>query len=93
MCLNELKINFCIYYFYYSAFDVLSFPYGTATVDKLIVKLPHLFSADFFYDKTLKNRIMYEALYELFVSQQRFDVEQIRKDEALIIPANIDYTS
>lgn len=34
-----------------------------------------------------------EALYRRAVGMQAQDVEEVRKDEQLIIPANIDYLS
>ncbi|XP_075220870.1 5-taurinomethyluridine-[tRNA] synthase subunit MTO1, mitochondrial isoform X2 [Lycorma delicatula] len=76
-----------------SAFDMLSLPNGQVTADQLIIKLPQFFDGELLRDKKLHNRILYEALYHLVVLQQNDDVNQIRRDEALIIPPDIDYAS
>ena len=41
----------------------------------------------------LCRRIKIEALYQEAVKQQHEEVELIRRDEALLIPPNIDYRS
>lgn len=44
-------------------------------------------------DSDLCNRIKIEALYENAIKNQKIEVNEIKRDEALLIPKNIDYLS
>jgi tRNA uridine 5-carboxymethylaminomethyl modification enzyme len=44
-------------------------------------------------DRELCDRVKIEAMYENFVKGQEREVMEIRRDEALLIPRNIDYLS
>lgn len=45
------------------------------------------------YDPLLENRLHIEALYEIFAADQVLEVEEVRKEESLIIPKDLNYNS
>ncbi|KAH8321466.1 hypothetical protein KR074_005574 [Drosophila pseudoananassae] len=75
-----------------TAFEMLSIPADNITVEQLIGLHPNELSwlAD---DWNLAERIKIEALYSFFVEEQQRDVEDVRREERLTIPADIDYFS
>ncbi|KAH8350154.1 hypothetical protein KR067_003188 [Drosophila pandora] len=75
-----------------TAFEMLSIPADNITVEQLIKLHPKELSwlAD---DRNLAERIKIEALYSFFVEEQQRDVEDVRREERLTIPADIDYFS
>ncbi|XP_017090712.2 protein MTO1 homolog, mitochondrial [Drosophila bipectinata] len=75
-----------------TAFEMLSIPADNITVEQLIGLHPKELSwlAD---DRNLAERIKIEALYSFFVEEQQRDVEDVRREERLTIPADIDYFS
>lgn len=44
-------------------------------------------------DPLLENRLHIEALYEFAAGEQAGEVAEVRKDEALIIPKDLNYNS
>lgn len=44
-------------------------------------------------DKELCDRVKIEAVYERVVKEQAKEVMEIRRDESMLIPKNIDYSS
>ncbi|XP_001360830.1 protein MTO1 homolog, mitochondrial [Drosophila pseudoobscura] len=75
-----------------TAFDMLAIPADNITVDKLI----NLFPTELSWlrdDNNLAERLKIEALYSFFVEEQQRDVEDVRREERLAIPADIDYFS
>lgn len=75
-----------------TAFEMLSIPADNITVEQMIQLHPEELSwlAD---DRNLAERIKIEALYSFFVEEQTRDVEDVRREERLTIPADIDYFS
>lgn len=75
-----------------SAFDMLGVPADNITVDQLINLCPDELGwlRD---DDGMANRLKIEALYAFFVDEQQRDVEDVRREERLCIPADIDYYS
>ncbi|XP_005176876.1 protein MTO1 homolog, mitochondrial [Musca domestica] len=73
-----------------TAFDMLGIPADNVTLDKLISLMPnelgHLRE-----QRLLGERIKIEALYSHFVEEQFKDVEEVRREESLVIPKDIDY--
>ncbi|KAL9917255.1 protein MTO1 homolog, mitochondrial [Glossina fuscipes fuscipes] len=73
-----------------SAFDMLGIPSDNVTLKQLIDLLPqelgHLSDIT-----TLADRIKIEALYSHFVEEQMQEVNEVRREEHLIIPKDIDY--
>lgn len=60
--------------------------------EMLVKYLPDQFGS--LKDKShIFKRLKIEAIYEAVVEVQKLEVDAIRKDEALLIPADIDYTS
>lgn len=45
------------------------------------------------HDPSLENRLHIEALYEAAAADQAKEVEEVRRDEALLIPKDVDYNS
>lgn len=75
-----------------TAFDMLGMPIDNITLDKLINLMPqelgHLKNV-----RSLAERIKIEALYSHFVEEQLKDVNEVRREESLLIPKDIDYFS
>ncbi|XP_044731978.1 protein MTO1 homolog, mitochondrial [Chrysoperla carnea] len=74
-----------------TAFEMVSIPADNVTIEKLYkaLKLPEL--QQFAEDKSLATRLEIEASYEHASTIQAKEVEEIRRDEQLIIPENLDY--
>ncbi|KAL7735712.1 hypothetical protein ACLKA6_019969 [Drosophila palustris] len=75
-----------------SAFDMLGVPADNIKVDDLISLCPDELGwlRD---DGDIAARLKIEALYAFFVDEQQRDVEDVRREERLCIPADIDYFS
>ncbi|KAM7345150.1 protein MTO1 homolog, mitochondrial [Cochliomyia hominivorax] len=75
-----------------TAFDMLGIPADNIVLNDLIKIMPqelgHLKD-----DLSIGERIKIEALYEHFVEEQSKDAEQVKMEESLIIPKNINYFS
>uniref|UniRef100_A0A1A9WNB1 tRNA uridine 5-carboxymethylaminomethyl modification enzyme C-terminal subdomain domain-containing protein n=1 Tax=Glossina brevipalpis TaxID=37001 RepID=A0A1A9WNB1_9MUSC len=75
-----------------SAFDMLGIPSDNITLKQLIDLLPqelgHLNNV-----KALEDRIKIQALYSYFIEEQMHQVNEVRREENLIIPRDIDYFS
>jgi len=75
-----------------TAFDMLGIPADNITVDQLIQLHPNELSW-LSGERNLAERLKIEALYSFFVDEQQRDVEDVRREERLSIPADIDYFS
>ncbi|TDG50582.1 hypothetical protein AWZ03_002886 [Drosophila navojoa] len=75
-----------------SAFDMLSVPSENISVKQLIELCPNELSW-LRADDELATRLKIEALYSFFVDEQQRDVEDVRREERLCIPGDIDYFS
>ncbi|XP_062134123.1 protein MTO1 homolog, mitochondrial [Drosophila sulfurigaster albostrigata] len=75
-----------------SAFEMLGVPADNISVDQLIELYPDELNwlRD---DGDIAARLKIEALYGFFVEEQLRDVEDVRREERLSIPADIDYFS
>ncbi|XP_076626249.1 5-taurinomethyluridine-[tRNA] synthase subunit MTO1, mitochondrial isoform X2 [Colletes latitarsis] len=73
-----------------SAFDMLSLADNSVTVDTLISAFPDRFGylAD---DSNIARRLQIEATYEYYIAEQQQEVDEIRKNEQMTIPPDIDY--
>lgn len=75
-----------------TAFEMLGIPADNITLESLVRIMPEELKS--IQDvHTVAERIKIEALYAHFVEEQLKDVEEVRKDESLLIPKNIDYLS
>ncbi|KAF5307999.1 hypothetical protein FQR65_LT06567 [Abscondita terminalis] len=74
-----------------SAFDMLEFSKDEVTVEMISRICPEL--EKYATDVTIAQRLKIEALYEAAIADQAEDVEEMRKDESLILPEDLDYTS
>jgi tRNA uridine 5-carboxymethylaminomethyl modification enzyme len=68
-----------------SAFDLLSLP--DASIDALTVIWPELGAID----AKIARQIEIDAKYAVYLDRQARDIEAARRDEALVIPARLDY--
>ncbi|KAH8258385.1 hypothetical protein KR038_010591 [Drosophila bunnanda] len=75
-----------------TAFDMLGIPADNITVDQLTQLHPNELSW-LSGDRNLAERLKIEALYSFFVDEQQRDVEDVRREERLAIPSDIDYFS
>ncbi|XP_014488913.1 PREDICTED: protein MTO1 homolog, mitochondrial [Dinoponera quadriceps] len=75
-----------------SAFEILGYPNNEFTFAQLVEKLPELLSY-FDGDPVLAMRVEIEAKYAFAVEDQQHQVDDIRKNEQMIIPEDIDYNS
>ncbi|KAH8418691.1 hypothetical protein KR222_010626 [Zaprionus bogoriensis] len=75
-----------------SAFDMLAVPADNISVDQLIDHYPKELGW-LRADSAIAARLKIEALYSFFVDEQQRDVEDVRREERLAIPADIDYFS
>ena len=73
-----------------SAFEILNLADEVVTVDMLVSALPDRFGhlAD---DPIVLRRLQIEALYAQGIAEQQHEVNEIRKNERMIIPSDIDY--
>ncbi|KAJ9597787.1 hypothetical protein L9F63_011395, partial [Diploptera punctata] len=74
------------------AFDVLSVAHDNVTIQKLDTAFPGVFTS-IATNQTLCERLQIEALYEAATLDQQEEVMEVRRDEALVIPNQIDYTA
>lgn len=74
-----------------SAFDLLAVGDLDVSVDMFYATIPGLERS--VGGSAVAERLRIEALYEAAVAGQRAEIEEVRKDEALSIPAAIDYNS
>ncbi|XP_067627731.1 protein MTO1 homolog, mitochondrial [Eurosta solidaginis] len=73
-----------------SAFDMLGIPADNISLAQMIDLQPD--ELRWLQNETaICDRIKIEALYDYFVAEQQRDVEDVRRDEGLAIPTNIDY--
>lgn len=79
------------YFFSYSAFEFLSMNGPPNVID--ICNLDPKMLGWIQEDAELCNRVKIEAMYERVVKAQEVEVIEIRRDEAMLIPKNIDYLS
>ncbi len=55
---------------------------------------PDLFSeAAAFFSPWMSERLKSESMYEQYVEDQRDEIEEVRRDEQLILPLDLDYLS
>lgn len=73
-----------------SAFEMLAIPADDISC-RQIAELEPVHLGWLKEDEQIANRIKIEALYDYFVVEQMKDVEAVRQEEQLRIPANIDY--
>ncbi|XP_055688174.1 protein MTO1 homolog, mitochondrial [Lutzomyia longipalpis] len=75
-----------------TAFEMLSIPADGISAQQIANLEPGILGwiRD---DLALCERLKIEALYERVVTEQAIDVAEVKKDEQLIIPSNIDYFS
>lgn len=73
----------------FSAFDMIDIKNERITITMLAQAAPELLPLT--YDSSLENRLHIEALYELAAAEQVEEVREVRRDEALIIPKDLDY--
>lgn len=75
-----------------TAFDMLGIPADNITLKQLAQLMPHELG-HFKEERCLAERLKIEALYAHFVEEQSRDAEDVRKEECLLIPKDIDYFS
>ncbi|KAG7202060.1 hypothetical protein KM043_004738 [Ampulex compressa] len=73
-----------------SAYEVLKVTEPSINVSDIIAALPDVF-APLDIDVNLARRIKIEATYESFVKSQQHEVEEIRRNEQMIIPKSMPY--
>ncbi|KAL0131801.1 hypothetical protein PUN28_002983 [Cardiocondyla obscurior] len=76
---------------YKSAFDMFSITDEEVTFTQLVKLLPSLKHMD--EDPNLARRVEIEAKYNYVVAEQQVQVDDIRRNEKMIIPEDIDYNS
>lgn len=87
---EKLKLPACKASIYRSAFDFLATP-DLSSVEEVCNLDPSLsFISE---NPNLCNRVKIEAMYENAIKDQEIEVNEIRRDEALRIPRDIDYLS
>ncbi|XP_023300084.2 protein MTO1 homolog, mitochondrial isoform X1 [Lucilia cuprina] len=75
-----------------TAFEMLGIPSDNITLQHLVKIIPDELGK-IQQVESIAERIKIEALYAHFVEEQLKDAEQVRKEECLIIPMDIDYFS
>lgn len=76
----------------FSAFDMISIGgEETITISMLAKSCPELISLTL--DSSLENRLHIESLYESAAADQLEEVREVQRDEALIIPKDLDYNA
>ncbi|XP_050410559.1 protein MTO1 homolog, mitochondrial [Patella vulgata] len=73
---------------YKSAYDMLTFP--GITVDKLADRYPELFG-HLKGRKSLQERLEVEARYASDVASQQMEINEVRREEQLVLPEHLDY--
>jgi tRNA U34 5-carboxymethylaminomethyl modifying enzyme MnmG/GidA len=76
----------------FRASEMLSFANDNITVPMLAWSFPDIFGK-LVENEELCRRLKIEALYQNAVIQQYDQVSQIRKDQTMLIPPSVDYTS
>ena len=75
-----------------TAFEMLGVPSDNITLESLVRIMPE--ELKIIQDvQSVAERIKIEALYAHFIEEQLKDIEEVRNDESLLIPQNIDYFS
>ncbi|KAJ8945144.1 hypothetical protein NQ318_001609 [Aromia moschata] len=74
-----------------SAFDMLDIKNEKISISMLAKAAPELIPLT--YDPSLENRLHIEALYEAAAAEQFEEVREVRREEALMIPKDLDYNS
>ncbi|KAK5645070.1 hypothetical protein RI129_006370 [Pyrocoelia pectoralis] len=75
-----------------SAFNMLAYSAKVnVTLDMLTKVCPDL--KIYTDDEVVGQRLKVEALYEAAIAEQAEDIEEMRKDESLVLPYDLDYTS
>jgi tRNA uridine 5-carboxymethylaminomethyl modification enzyme len=76
----------------FSAFEMISATSDAITVQDIAKLEPTIFNwiAE---DDELSRRIFIESIYDFAVKEQAREIEEVKRDEALIIPKDIDYFS
>ncbi|MDD7909521.1 tRNA uridine-5-carboxymethylaminomethyl(34) synthesis enzyme MnmG [Pseudovibrio exalbescens] len=69
-----------------SAFDLLAYP--NITLDMLLDVFEELKSVD----RAIADQVAIDAMYAVYLERQSADIEALKKDEALSIPADLDYS-
>lgn len=75
-----------------SAFEMLAVPADNISVDQIVDIFPDELNW-LRADGPIGARLKIEALYSFFVNEQQRDVEDVRREERLAIPTDIDYFS
>lgn len=76
-----------------TAFELLSFSNVIITPEMLAAAVPEKFGSLAKLDRHIISRIKIEAMYEEYIQRQQREVEEIRMNERMIIPRDIDYAS
>jgi tRNA uridine 5-carboxymethylaminomethyl modification enzyme len=74
-----------------SAFEMIDVNNEGITISMLAKVAPELLALT--HDPLLENRLHIEALYEFAAAEQAVEVEEVRREESLIIPKDLDYNS
>ncbi|XP_071445984.1 protein MTO1 homolog, mitochondrial [Hetaerina americana] len=80
-----------------TALEMLSIPDNSVTVEKLVAALPEELK-DLKQERcsvnisSLNTRLKAEAVYAKTLKEQQVEIKEILRDEALIIPKNLDYS-
>lgn len=87
---DKLNLSLSKNTMYKSAFEMLSIFSDGIEVENLVELEPKLLSW-ILEDSVLCRRLKIEALYDIAIGEQAKEVEEVRRDEGLEIPRNIDY--
>lgn len=72
----------------YSAFQLLAVPGNT--VEKIAMAMPEIFK-DLHLNRQLCHKVFAEGLYAQELEEQMSQIEELQKEEQLLLPENIDY--
>ncbi|XP_049855553.1 protein MTO1 homolog, mitochondrial isoform X1 [Schistocerca gregaria] len=75
-----------------SAFDMMAIHGDIKTAETVCESMPGVLG-HLLHDRAVLMRLVIEALYEMAICEQMEEVEEIRRDEALIIPTSINYAA
>lgn len=87
---DELKLKTARTNVSKSAFELLSFSSDVVEVEQIAELHPEELGW-VKHNHELCRRLKIEAQYDMFIGKQAEEVEEVRREEKLIIPANIDY--
>ncbi|KAK9890594.1 hypothetical protein WA026_011960 [Henosepilachna vigintioctopunctata] len=73
-----------------SAFEILDSNQGI-TLEKLVNFIPEI--KNFSHNRELMNRLDIEATYEAYTKEQMEEVKELKKEEAMKLPENLDYNN